>query len=125
AGPVGPQGFQAIVDFFVYRELLGSVGDVLPNCRAVCQHLQLIPRAELIAETEHIRIRANTRVAEEIPGTAQTLASLQNDQAFLGKRSLNMAGGTDTRKAGTTDQDVKMLRTHVGLHRLSLVMCRG
>ncbi|MNO95171.1 hypothetical protein D3C76_868050 [compost metagenome] len=117
AGPVGPQDFQPVVNLLVHTELLGGIGDVLANGRSIGEHLQFVPGTELIAKTEHVRIRTNTRIAEQVPGSAQLLAPFQDGQFLVGKCTLYMARRADAGEAGANDQDVEMLRFHGSLQR--------
>src|SRR5215204_788367 len=49
---------------------------VAEDRRAVGDGLGLPPGAERVAEREHVGVRANPRIAEEIPGPAHVLAGL-------------------------------------------------
>jgi len=99
----------------------GRRSNVVEDRCAVCDRLRLRPRLERVAERVHVRVRANARVFEEIPGAAEILASLQDHVALVGAAVLQMPGRADSRDARSDDDDVDKFSHGVKLSTL----CRG
>ncbi len=76
---------------------------------AVGQHLQLVPRPELVAEGEHVGVGADARVAEQVPGAAEALAALEDRDGLVRELGGELAGRADAGQAGADDQDVEVL----------------
>ena len=110
--PVSADDLQPVLDLLVDAVLDGGVGDVLADRRPVGQHLQLLPRPELVAEGEHVRIGADARVAEQVPGAAEALAALQHREGLVRKLGGQLSGRPDARQTCADDQDVEMLCVH-------------
>ena len=51
---------------------------IILDRRTIRQHLATSPGAEVVAEGEHVRIRADTRVTEQVPGATQGLTALKD-----------------------------------------------
>ena len=68
------------------------------------------PRPEPVAERVHVGVRADARVAEQVPGPAEVVARLEDRVAPPGLRVLQVPGGADAGEAGADDQDVDVLR---------------
>ena len=79
---------------------------------AVGEHLQLVPRPELVAEGEHVGVGPDAGVAEQVPGAAEPLASLQHRDGLVRELGRHLAGRADAGQAGADDQDVEMLCVH-------------
>src|SRR5690606_26226574 len=56
--------------------LAGGVADIGEDRRAVGDRLRLHPGPEAVAERVHVGVRADARVAEEVPGAADRVARL-------------------------------------------------
>src|SRR5919201_1317071 len=93
------------VDSVVARRLT----DVAQNRRAVGDRLRLRPRPEGVAEGEHVRVRPDPRIAEEVPRSAQVLARLEDREALARKPPPQVACGPHARQPRADDQDVDVL----------------
>ncbi|SIM14672.1 Uncharacterised protein [Mycobacteroides abscessus subsp. abscessus] len=107
-GPLGADDLVAESDLFRHTELTRSLGHVLPDGGAVGDALGARPGPEVVAEREHVRIRAHTRVAEQIPGAADALARLQHHELLARQLTGDTARHADTRDPGAHDDNVDM-----------------
>src|SRR4051794_33608715 len=89
--------------------LVGGLVDVLANRGPVGQRARLLPRAEVVAEREHVGVRADARVAEQVPGAADRPARLQDCEGPPRAGHLEMAAGADPGQPSADDQDVDVL----------------
>ena len=107
--PVG--GHDAMPEADVVVDALGGGGvlDVLQDRRAVDDRLLAAPRAERIAEGEHVRVRAHAGVAEQIPRAADGLPRLEDGVARPRAFILDVVAGADAGETGADDEDVEML----------------
>src|SRR5262245_29772264 len=90
--------------------LAGSRADILENGGTVGDGLGRHPRPERVAEREHIGIRAHAGIAEQGPGAADAVASLEDGDRLAGAFLSQVAGGTDPRQARADDQNVYVIR---------------
>src|SRR6185437_15202443 len=72
----------AKADSLVDAVLRRSFSDVVENARAVSDRLRFGPRFERIAQRKHVAVGTNAGIAEEVPGAADAIASLQDHEAF-------------------------------------------
>jgi len=82
------------------------LADVAQDRRAVGQRARVLPRRERIAERVHVGVRADPRIAEQVPRAADLVARLEDRVAAVGTVAHEMAGGADARQAGADDQHV-------------------
>jgi hypothetical protein len=66
------------------------------------------PGLEVITQGMHITVRADARVTEQIPGTPNSVASLQNGKTRTGTIPLELNGGANTRQPSAYDDDLKV-----------------
>src|SRR5260370_10995465 len=92
-----------------------GLADVVTDPRTVCDRLRLGPRLERIAEREHVRVGTDAGIAEQIPGAADAIATLEDRVALAGAFFLQMIARANARKAGADDQDVEVFGCHRGL----------
>ena len=92
--------------------LARGLTDVAEDVGAVGDRLRLPPRLERVAEREHVGVRADARVAEEVPGAADGVAGLEDGKGLLGQLGAQVAGGADAREAGADDQDIDVFGGH-------------
>ena len=109
AGELGARDLQSELDLPVDAVFARGVGDVLADRGAVGQHLERVPRPECVAEAEHVRIRADAGIAEQVPGPADGRPSLEDRHALARTFAGQVAGHADARQAGTDDQHVVMI----------------
>ena len=83
------------MDLLVNAVLGGGVGDVLADRRAVGEHLQLLPRPELVSEAVHVGVGTDAGVAEQVPGATEALAALQHRDGLVWVLGAHLAGGAD------------------------------
>ena len=94
---VGPRGLAHIA------EDVGTVGD----------RLVALPGAEREAQRRHVRIGADTGVAEQIPRPADRVARLEDRVAQLGIAGLDAVARIDAGESRADDQHVDMLGSGV------------
>src|SRR5262249_45951102 len=91
------------------------LADVAQDRRAVGDRLSVAPRTEAVAEREHVGVRADAWVAEEVPGPTAALPRLQQGERLAGAVRLEVAGGADARESCADDEDVEVLLRHARL----------
>src|SRR5581483_7565881 len=105
----------AEADPAVYAVLACRLADVAQDGRAIGDRLRPRPRLESVAQREHVRIRAHARVAEQVPCSADAVASLENGEVPPGAFPAEMAGCTDAGRTGADDQDIGVANPHGNL----------
>src|SRR5438309_744605 len=97
-------------DVLVYAVALSGVAHIREDRFAVCDRLRVLPRPERVAEGVHVGVRADPRIAEQVPGTPAAATRLEDGVALLRALRLQVIGSADPRQAGAHDQDVDMVR---------------
>ncbi len=87
----------------------GRFPDVPEDRRTVRDCFCIFPGFEAVAERVHVAVRANARVAKQVPGSAYPVTAFQDDEVDAGKRGLKMARSPDARQAGTDDDYLVIL----------------
>src|SRR6185312_4728178 len=100
----------AEADLAVDPALAGGGPHVGEDRLAVGDRLRRRPRPEAVAERVHVGVRADPRVAEEVPGAADRLPRLEDRVALAGAALLQVVRGADPGDAGPDDEDVDALR---------------
>src|SRR5258705_6750115 len=90
----------------VHVEGLGGVVDVAQDARAIGDRLGIGPRPEPITEREHVRVRPDARVTEQVPGAADGVAAFEHDHRLVRALLAQLAGGADAGQACPDDQNV-------------------
>src|SRR5258705_11391642 len=90
----------------VHAEGLGGVLDVAQDARAVGDRLGIGPRPEPIAEREHVRVRPDARVMEQVPGAADGVAAFEHEHRLVRALLAQLAGAADAGQACPDDQNV-------------------
>src|SRR5580698_1022840 len=103
------------VDAFIARR--GS--DVVANVLARRNRLWTAPRTERITHGQHVRIRPDAGIAEQVPGAPDPLALFEDDVAFVWTHFLQVMRGIDTAQSRTHDEDVEMFHKP-----LQIAICR-
>ena len=109
-GPVGADDLGAEPDLLVDAVLGGGLAHVPQDRRPVGDRLRLAPRLERVAECEHVGVRPDAGVAEQVPGAADGVAGLEDRVAATGALGLQAVAGADPGEAGTDHDDVEVLR---------------
>jgi hypothetical protein len=91
----------------------GGLPDVVEDRRPVGDRLALRPRAERVAEREHVGVRANARVGEQGPGTADAVARLEDRVGLTRAVVVEVMRGADAGQAGPDDQRIDVLEGHL------------
>ena len=99
--------------------LARGLAHIVQDRWAVGDRLCLRPGFERIAERVHVRVRANTRIAEKVPRTADSLTAFEDRISLAGAVLLQVIARTDARKARTDNQYVEMFNRH-GSARLQI-----
>src|ERR1700681_4318683 len=95
-------------DFFVDAVVGGGLADVVQNSRPVGDRLRLGPWLERIAHREHVAVRADDGVTEQVPGTTDAVAALENDKTLGRAIALEVIARADSGQPGADDQHVEM-----------------
>ena len=90
----------------------GRRSDVLQDRRAVGDGLVAHPWLERVAEGEHVGVRPDAGVAEEVPRAADGAAGLEDGVGGAGTLRLEVAGAPDAGQPGPQDQYVHVF--HAG-----------
>ena len=96
-------------DVAVDPELGGGLLQVAQDRVTVGDGLGLGPRPERVAEGEHVRVRADAREAEQVPGAPDGVTGLEDRERAPRMRGLQPMGGPDAREARSDDQDVHIV----------------
>ena len=112
-GPVSTLGGRVEADPVSNPEFFCGITDVVADGVATGKHLEFVPGPELVAEGEHVRIRADTRVAEQIPGAAHGRTFFQHDKALVRTGVGKVAGHADTGQARANDNYIEMFSSHI------------
>src|SRR4051794_27797180 len=96
-------------------KLTSGVLDIVADRRTLDDGLVRRPRPERKAQSENVGIRPHTRVAEQVPGAADPLASLEHDKAAILAERLQAIGGIDAGNAGADDQHINMILVRIAL----------
>ncbi len=108
-GPVGPHDPVAEADLVDDAGLGRGVADVLQDRSTIGDRLLAFPRPERIAERVHVRVRADARIAEQIPRASDGVARLEDGVAGPGTLGLHVVGGADAGEPRADDQNIKVL----------------
>ncbi len=73
--------------------------------------LVLLPGPEGVAEGVHVRVRADARIAEEIPRPPDGLAPLEDGEGLLRVLPAQVAAHADAADASAHDQDVEVFQS--------------
>src|SRR5262249_11297811 len=76
------------------------------------------------AERVHVGVRADTRVAKEVPGATEVAARLEDRVALAGQALGQVTGRPNPGEAGADDEDVEVLgELPVGVHDPGILTC--
>src|SRR5207244_2662734 len=85
-----------------------------PDRGAVGDRLGLRPRPEPVAERVHVGVRADARVAKQVPRAAEALARLEDRVRLAGTAVLQVVRGADAGQPGADDQHVEVVEDRIG-----------
>src|SRR4029453_13368565 len=91
------------------------ITDVAADRRAVGDRLGVGPGPEAKAQRVHVRVRADPRVAEEVPGAPDRVAGLEDRERLAPEAVLDGVPGADPGDSGPDDQYIEMLGRHAPL----------
>ena len=114
ARPLGGDDAVAVADPPLDPVLARGLAHVGEDRGPVGDRLLRRPGLEAVAERVHVGVRADPRVAEEVPGAAEVLARLEDRVAAARAALLQVPGGADPREAGADDQHVEMFGRPLG-----------
>ena len=112
ARPLRPDHPVPEADPAVDAVLARRIAHVVEDRRPIGDRLRVLPRPERVAERVHVRVRADARVAEQVPGPADRIAGLEDRVGLAGAARLEMVAGADARQARADDQHVQVLGRH-------------
>ena len=107
-----PHDAMAEADVSVDAALARRVAHVVQDRGPVRDRLGVRPRAERVAEGEHVGVRTDAGVAEEVPGPADGVARLEDRVRLARQLVLEVVRRADPGQAGTDDQDIEMVAGH-------------
>src|SRR5690242_17826733 len=107
----------AIADVLVDAVFGRGFADIVENRRSVGDRLGAGPGPEGVAQGEHVRIRADAGIAEQVPRPAEIVAAFEDDVGAVRAMRLEVITGADTGNSGTYYDDVEMLHRHRLLKR--------
>lgn len=113
AVPVGPQHPVPEADVVGDAVLVGGAADVVADRVALGDGLRVGPRLEGVAEGEHVGVRPDAGITEQVPGAADRVAGLQHRVRLLRAVAAQVAGGTHAGQAGADDEHVDVFGGHL------------
>lgn len=105
--PVGGPESVAEEDVGVDAVLLGGILHVLGDGGALGNGVVLVPRVPGKTKGEEIRVRPDAGIAEQIPGTSNGVAGLEDGIGVAGQFTLDSISGIDTGDTTADDDDVE------------------
>ena len=99
-------------DVAVDAEFMSSLAKIVQDGGPVHDRPRAFPRAERVAEREHVGIGADAGKAKKVPGAAHVRASFKDYIALARTAGLQTVAGSDAGEAGTDDHDIEMLHGH-------------
>ena len=124
-GPVRGDDLLAVADVLVDAVLGDGLLEVGHDRRPVGDRLLGRPRLEPESEGEHVGVRADAWVLEQVPRAAEVLAALQ-DRVALGRAAvLQMPGGADAGDTGSHDDDVEVFAHGTGAYQRCVEIVNG
>src|SRR5207244_1007150 len=111
-GPVRSDDAVVEPDVAVDALLSSHVLDVPEYGAAVRDGLVARPGTELVAEREHVGVRADTWVAEQVPGATDGIAGLEDGVAGPGALGLHVVASADAGQPRAHNENVDVLARH-------------
>src|SRR6202020_815788 len=76
--PRRPHDLEAEANVAIDAVGSGGFGQIAQNRGAVGDRLRIVPWTKRVAECRHIRVRANARIAKEVPGAPDRVTRLED-----------------------------------------------
>src|SRR5271155_5242449 len=105
---------EAVADFLVDAVFTCRFADVIDDRGAVRDRFLFAPRPEREAERVHVGIGTNSRITEQVPGSAHRVPAFQNGVGFSGTFRLPAIARADSGKPRTHDEHIEMLHASSG-----------
>ena len=113
-GPLGRHHPVVEADRPVDPRLARRVAHVVADVGAADDRLRPVPRPEREAQRVHVRVRADAREAEQVPGAADVPARLDDGERAAGAALAQPVARGDAGDPGAHDEDVDVLGVHAG-----------
>ena len=107
-GPVDALHVVPITDVLAEPVLADGLVEIADDRGPVGDRLGIRPRLEPEAEGEHVGVRPDARILEQVPGAAEILPAFQDDEGRGRTPLLEVPGGTDAGDARAHDHDIEM-----------------
>src|ERR1700692_761949 len=108
-------------DVAVDAEFTSGLAKIVQDRGPVHYRPGTFPRAEWVAEREHVGIGANAGKAKKVPGAAHLRARFKNYIALVRTAGLQTVARSDAGETGTDDHDIEVLHGH----RLDAIAAAG
>src|SRR5215470_18000203 len=97
-------------DVFVDALLTCRIGYVLADQITVRNGLRGVPGTKCIGHSEHIRVRTDAGISEQIPGAAYGSAVFKNDKRFVRALHAQVMSSIDAGEPSPHNQNVEMFK---------------
>src|ERR1700722_1760629 len=97
-----------IADLALDAELLRRLLNVSKDRGSIGQPLRSWPRSKRVAQRKHVRVRAHTGVAKQIPGATELRTGLEQRKVLPRTVTAQHARGADPGQTGADDEDVQV-----------------
>src|SRR5690606_11297844 len=102
----------AEMNMLFYLVLTSGILDVLAYGRPIGKHFGISPGAEIIAQREHVRVRANSRVTKQIPSATNAGAALDNTVTVIGTFAFQMTGCANAGQTSSDNKHIQLMMFH-------------
>src|SRR6202158_5372333 len=99
-------------DVAVDAEFMSGLAKIVQDGGPVHNRPRAFPRAERVAEREHVGVGTNTGKTKKVPGTTHLRARFKNYIALARTAGLQTVARSDAGEAGTDDHDIEVLHGH-------------
>src|ERR1700680_2340090 len=99
-------------DVAVDAEFMSGLAKIVQDGGPVHNRPRAFPRAERVAEREHVGVGTNTGKTKKVPGAAHVRASFKDYISLPRTAGLQSVARSDAGDAGTDDHNVKVVDGH-------------
>jgi hypothetical protein len=99
-------------DVLIHTMFTRGFPDIPADRCTVSDGSWICPRSKRVTQREHVGVRADTRIAEQVPGATDRPTGLQNRERLARAPPLQVAGGTDPGQTGTHDEHIDVIQPH-------------